>query len=77
MVGVERVLEYTRLDSEKALESDDDHKPPATWPEHGDIQFNNVSFSYSEDIPDILHNINFKVSGGEKVRISVFFLFFC
>lgn len=35
----------------------------------GDICLNNVSFRYTEDSPDILHNISLQVKAGEKIAI--------
>lgn len=34
-----------------------------------DLEFKNVSFGYSEDGPEILHNINFSVNKGEHIGI--------
>ncbi|KAK3702318.1 hypothetical protein RRG08_008706 [Elysia crispata] len=69
MIAVERVLQYTRLPIEAALESKPGQGPPDTWPSSGSIRANRVSLQYSPLSPFVLKNISFDIRGGEKVGI--------
>ena len=44
-------------------------KPPKEWPTKGEIIFDNVSFSYDENLPDVLKELSFKINPGEKIGI--------
>lgn len=35
----------------------------------GTIEINHVTFSYSDDLPDVLHDVSFKIEAGENVAI--------
>ncbi|XP_011301163.1 probable multidrug resistance-associated protein lethal(2)03659 [Fopius arisanus] len=69
MTSVERVLEYTNLESEPALESIPDKKPDENWPQEGKIHFRNVYLSYAPGEPPVLKNLNFEIKKKEKVGI--------
>jgi len=43
--------------------------PPKDWPSRGEIIFDNVSFSYDENLPDVLRELSFKINPGEKIGI--------
>ena len=67
MVSVERINEYTKLDREN-LENET-VKAPINWPSDGEITFDNVSFTYDQNLPNVLKNVSFKINGREKVGI--------
>ncbi|KAK7154854.1 hypothetical protein R3I93_009716 [Phoxinus phoxinus] len=67
MTSVERVLEYTDLESEAPWETQ--KRPPPEWPHRGLITFDKVNFSYSSDGPVILKNISAMFRPREKVGI--------
>ncbi|CAM4620699.1 unnamed protein product [Leuciscus chuanchicus] len=67
MTSVERVLEYTELESEAPWETK--KRPPPEWPHRGLITFDKVNFSYSSDGPVILKNISAMFRPREKVGI--------
>ena len=70
LTSVSRLDQYSKLKAEAALESAPDKKPSADWPRIGcSIEFRNVSMKYFEDEPPVLRNLNFKVSGSEKIGI--------
>ncbi|KAK3863657.1 hypothetical protein Pcinc_030600 [Petrolisthes cinctipes] len=69
MTSVERVLEYSSLESEAPLETDKDKTPRADWPERGVITFGDVSLRYNKDDPPVLKNLNFSIKRKEKVGI--------
>uniref|UniRef100_A0A8C9R4B6 Multidrug resistance-associated protein 4 n=1 Tax=Scleropages formosus TaxID=113540 RepID=A0A8C9R4B6_SCLFO len=52
MTSVERVVEYTELESEAPWETE--KKPPPDWPRHGNITFDQVNFAYNSDGPVVL-----------------------
>ena len=67
MTAVERVLEYSKLESEAALQGE--KPPPEKWPSKGDITYSNVSFTYDGTDKPVLSNLTFKINGGEKIGI--------
>ena len=44
-------------------------KPPADWPEKGEITFQQYRMKYRENTPEVLHDINLNIHGKEKVGI--------
>ncbi|XP_049855335.1 ATP-binding cassette sub-family C member 4-like [Schistocerca gregaria] len=69
MTSVERVLEYTKIPHEAALESAPDKKPRAAWPQQGQIVFQNIYLKYSPTDPPVLKNLNFTIQAMHKVGI--------
>ncbi|XP_071552963.1 ATP-binding cassette sub-family C member 4-like isoform X4 [Panulirus ornatus] len=69
MTSVERVVEYSRLEPEAALETEKDKTPKEGWPEHGIITFEDVSLQYNENEPPVLKNLNFCIRSSEKIGI--------
>ncbi|XP_067116274.1 ATP-binding cassette sub-family C member 4-like isoform X2 [Osmerus mordax] len=67
MTSVERVLEYTELESEAPWETQ--KRPPPDWPSQGLINFDRVSFSYSADGPLVLKDMKAVIRPKEKVGI--------
>ena len=65
MTSVERVVEYTELESEAPWETET--CPPPDWPSQGLVTFNGVNFSYSDDGPVVLRNMNATFLPREKV----------
>ncbi|XP_022166667.1 probable multidrug resistance-associated protein lethal(2)03659 isoform X2 [Myzus persicae] len=69
MTSVERVLEYSNVPQESALESPPDKKPSKIWPHEGQIIFKTFYLRYDQDAPFILNNLNFNIAPAEKVGI--------
>ncbi|XP_052455081.1 ATP-binding cassette sub-family C member 4 [Carassius gibelio] len=67
MTSVERVVEYTEIESEAPWETQ--KRPPPDWPNRGLITFDKVNFSYSSDGPVVLKNISAMFRPREKVGI--------
>ncbi|KAE8278604.1 Multidrug resistance-associated protein 4 [Larimichthys crocea] len=67
MTSVERVVEYTELESEAPWETQ--KRPPPDWPSKGLVTFDRVNFSYSGDGPLVLHNLKAMFRPREKVGI--------
>lgn len=67
MTSVERVIEYSNLEPEAALESD--YKFPPDWPKYGAIRFDQVFLVYPNSSEPVLKNLCFDIRGGEKIGI--------
>lgn len=67
MTSVERVLEYTKLESEP--ERVPANPVPVDWPKEGQVKFENVQLRYSESEPYVLKSLNFCVEPKEKIGI--------
>ncbi|XP_032238396.2 ATP-binding cassette sub-family C member 4 isoform X2 [Nematostella vectensis] len=67
MTSVERVVEYTSLPPEG--EKVTDVIPPPDWPDKGKITFDNMSFSYHQSLPEVLHNVTCVIKPSEKVGV--------
>jgi ATP-binding cassette subfamily C (CFTR/MRP) protein 1 len=67
MNTAERVAFYSHLTPEGAITTPDD--PPASWPDHGVIEFKDVRLRYREGLPEVLKGVSFATRAGEKVGI--------
>ncbi|KDE04353.1 hypothetical protein MVLG_05232 [Microbotryum lychnidis-dioicae p1A1 Lamole] len=64
--SIERVQEYLEVDQEKL----DGVSPPAVWPSRdGTITVENLTATYSSDLPPVLKNVSFSVAPREKIGI--------
>jgi len=84
MNSVERVMEYAELQGEdkwlvSALHQDEqddvkempaiEDKAPVGWPPEGAIRFEDYSFTYRPELPEVLRNVSIEVKSGEKVGV--------
>ena len=68
MTSVERVVTYTKLDSEPGYKV---HRlPPEHWPHEGNITFQDVSLTYYPGGPQVLNKINLNIKGGTKIGVA-------
>ncbi|MBE6733884.1 MAG: ABC transporter ATP-binding protein [Ruminococcaceae bacterium] len=65
MTGVERFFEI--MDTEPEIK--DKEEAQDLTDVKGEIEFCNVTFSYSEDNEDVLQNVSFKIKAGENVAL--------
>ncbi|KAJ7657296.1 hypothetical protein DFH06DRAFT_1269382 [Mycena polygramma] len=65
--ALERIHGYIHIEHEKAATNAG--RPPAYWPASGDLRVEGLSARYSEDGPEVLHNISFHIKSGERVGI--------
>ncbi|KAF8172921.1 P-loop containing nucleoside triphosphate hydrolase protein [Mycena galopus ATCC 62051] len=63
-----RVQGYIDIEHEKP--ATEDGKPPVYWPASGDLQVEGLSARYSEDGPQVLHDITFHIKSGERIGIG-------
>ena len=69
MVSMERIKEYSEIESEAKWDSDDQFRPPDNWPNKATIEFIDYSTTYREGLDPVLKHINLKIESGEKVGI--------
>ncbi|TCD69030.1 hypothetical protein EIP91_009093 [Steccherinum ochraceum] len=65
--SLERIQQYLDIDHEP--QSKPSGIPPAYWPSSGKLQVEKLSARYSSDGPQVLHDISFTISSGERVGI--------
>lgn len=68
MNSVERMQEYSHIEPE-GKQIVEDNRPPADWPNKGEIDFNNLSLRYAPELPLVIKNATFKVKPFNKVGI--------
>jgi ABC-type multidrug transport system fused ATPase/permease subunit len=66
MNSVERNFYYTDSIPHENL---DGEEPPPSWPQVGEIVFEDVSLRYRPQLPLVLQDVTFRVAGGERVGI--------
>lgn len=69
MVAVERIEEYTKLESEGARITKVDGELPQTWPNAGEIIFDGVKLSYRPELPLVLKGLDLKIPAGSQVGV--------
>ena len=67
MTSAERVMTYTKLESESGYWNDT--VPSKPWPREGNISFRNVSLKYYQGGPKVLKNLDFVIKGNSKVGV--------
>ena len=68
MTSIERIMEYSNLKGED-LKKSKIKETKSNWPSEGKIEFDDVSFSYDENLPNVLQNITFTINPKEKIGI--------
>ncbi|GBG71636.1 hypothetical protein CBR_g9052 [Chara braunii] len=66
MNSVERILEYTSLETE-APAIVPENRPPHDWPQRGTIEAVDVWVRYRPELDPVLKGLTFTVQGGEKI----------
>ena len=67
MTSVERVISYTKINSEPGYSAED--RPPESWPKEGSLTIEDLSLVYFEGGPRVLKDINFRVPSKEMVGV--------
>ena len=65
MNAVERIIEYTRLNTE----DQGGHRPPAGWPTEGSLEVDGVVAGYASDLPPVLKGLSFSVAKNQRVGV--------
>lgn len=66
--AVERVGAYADIPPE-APAVIPDHRPRPSWPEKGEVFFDDVVMRYRPELPPVLRGLSAVVQGGEKVGV--------
>jgi ABC-type multidrug transport system fused ATPase/permease subunit len=69
MVAVERIKEYTQLDSEGDRTTPADVELLSLWPSSGEIDFQDVKLRYRPELPFVLKGLTLRIPGGSKVGV--------
>eukprot|EP00644_Phytophthora_capsici_P001455 jgi/Phyca11/14970/fgenesh1_pg.PHYCAscaffold_10_\ len=69
MVSVERIKNYTIMDTEAELTSVGKLPPAQEWPSAGGIEFRNVDLRYRPGLPRVLRNLSLSIRPQEKIGI--------
>ncbi|WEJ95669.1 hypothetical protein PSN45_003193 [Yamadazyma tenuis] len=69
MTSFERIHEYANELPQEEAYIRNDTAPAPTWPEKGEIVFDNVSMKYREGLPKVLKNVSLRIKPNEKVGI--------
>ncbi|WFD40423.1 uncharacterized protein MJAP1_003409 [Malassezia japonica] len=69
MNSAERLVYYAETLDQEAPQQIPDTKPPASWPDHGAIDLDNLWLKYRPNLPNVLKGVTLHVNGGEKVGI--------
>ncbi|XP_068754030.1 ATP-binding cassette sub-family C member 4-like isoform X2 [Montipora capricornis] len=67
MTSVERVISYTKINSEPGYNVED--RPPESWSSEGSLTIEDLSLVYFEGGPRVLRDVNVRVSSKEKVGV--------
>jgi ATP-binding cassette, subfamily C (CFTR/MRP), member 1 len=70
ITSVERIVEYSEMDTLEAAPVVDSYRPPKEWPTVGEVRFSNMSMRYKAGDPLILKDINLLIPGGSKVGVA-------
>jgi ABC-type multidrug transport system fused ATPase/permease subunit len=69
MNSVERVRNYTHVETEAARRSPKDQAPPRTWPAKGAIKVEGLTLRYAPDLPTVIRDVTFEVEPSAKVAV--------
>ncbi|KAJ7590652.1 multidrug resistance-associated ABC transporter [Mycena floridula] len=65
--NLERIDQYLHIEHEPKPTSEG--IPPASWPCSGEIRIEGLSARYSQDGPNVLHNISLTIASGERIGV--------
>lgn len=65
MNAAERVVEYIELETE----NQGGEEPPAAWPTTGNIEVDDLTVAYAEDLPPVLKNVSFSIKNRERIGV--------
>ena len=68
-VAVERIQEYTELESEADRKTSIDDGPAKNWPTGGEIVFKESQLRYRPELPLVLRGLNISIPAGSKVGV--------
>lgn len=60
-------VEFVGLPQEPPLKTS--VRPPASWPDKGEVVFDNVSMRYRDGLPLVVKELTLTIRGGEKIGV--------
>ena len=69
MVSADRCMKILEVPQEAVLEGSNPLEIRDMWPEHGKMQFKNVSLRYRPNTEVVLSELSFLVQPGEKIGV--------
>merc|ERR1719411_200613 len=69
VVSIERIDEYTQVESEAAWDIQET-KPSSDWPREGGIRFDEYSTRYRKGLDLVLRNVDFTLKKSEKESLG-------
>ncbi|KAK2956617.1 Multidrug resistance-associated protein [Blattamonas nauphoetae] len=69
MASLQRVKFYAEKVPQEIKKRESAKEVRASWPEKGEVVFENVSFRYRPGLPRVLRDVSFHISGGEKIGV--------
>lgn len=69
MVAVERVQEYTSIESEGERHTPVDNELPSSWPSNGRVEFRGAKLRYRPGLPLVLKGLDIAIPAGSKVGV--------
>ncbi|XP_058809453.1 ATP-binding cassette sub-family C member 4-like [Phymastichus coffea] len=69
MTSVERMLQFTHLEQEELREEELNLKLPSSWPDKGEIKFQQLYLRYLPDGNPVLWDLNFTIKSGSKIGV--------
>jgi ATP-binding cassette subfamily C (CFTR/MRP) protein 1 len=70
LTSVERLVAYSRIETEADEFSAPDKRPPDNWPAKGEIIYDDVKLRYRPELDLVLKGVSLKVSEKEKVGVA-------
>lgn len=68
MISVERILQFTGIQSEAPMIIED-HRPEADWPRNGEIEIENLHVQYNPILPRVLKGITCTFPSKKKIGV--------
>jgi ATP-binding cassette subfamily C (CFTR/MRP) protein 1 len=69
MVAVERVQEYTQIESEGDRHTPVDDDLPSNWPTRGELEIKGAKLRYRPGLPMVLKGLDIHIPAGSKVGV--------
>ncbi|XP_017479612.1 PREDICTED: multidrug resistance-associated protein 1-like [Rhagoletis zephyria] len=69
IVSIERLIEYSEVESEAAYYREEKRPPSGKWPKAGEIKFEKYSTRYRPGLDLVVKDVNFSIRSQEKVGI--------
>nr|KIR85754.1 ABC transporter ABCC.6 [Cryptococcus tetragattii IND107] len=67
--GTKLLADDTRYATDRQELDEEEDQLLGSWPEYGELKVEGLCARYGPDMPEILHDVTFKVKGGERVGI--------